>query len=66
MPTRVSYLGSNAFTFNDNGAPGEGIVYDTRAGVWEEPDVREKERLMVYEAEETKNKALRWTIDLFG
>lgn len=48
MPTIVSYLGSNAFTFKNNGALGEGMVYDTRAGVWEESDVEEKERLMGY------------------
>ena len=54
MPTIVSYLGSNAFKFKDNGEPGEGMVYSTRTGVWEEPDGSEKEGLMGYEAGETE------------
>ena len=53
MSTIVSYLGSNAFKFKDNVEPGEGMVYSTRTGVWEERDVAEKEGLMGYEAGET-------------
>ena len=53
MPTIVSYLGSNAFKFKDNGEPGEGIIYSTRTSVWEEPDVAEKEGLMGFEEGET-------------
>lgn len=48
-----SYLGSNALIFNDNGALGEGKVYHTQDGVWEERDVVEKRRLMGYKAGET-------------
>ena len=53
MPTIVFYLGSNAFKFKDNGGLGERMVYGTRTGLWEEPDVAEKEGLMGYEAGET-------------
>ena len=58
MPTIVSYLCSNAFTFRDNGTPGEGMVYSTRMGMWEEPDVAEKEGLMGYEAGETETRSV--------
>lgn len=50
MPNFVSYLANNSFTFKLE----EGMVYDTRVGVWDDPDVEEKERLMVYEAKETE------------
>ena len=45
MPTIVSYLGTNAFTFKYNGEHGEGMVFHTWDGVRKEPDVTEKERI---------------------
>ena len=46
MPTVVSYLRSNAFRAKDNGAPGEGEVYNIHTNTWEEPDTTEKEQLL--------------------
>ena len=46
MPTVVSYLRSNAFRAKDNGAPGEGEVYNIHTNPWEEPDTTEKEQLL--------------------
>ena len=50
LQTIISYLGSNAFTFRDNGKPGEGMVCTTRTTSWEGPDVAEKACLMAYRA----------------
>ena len=58
MPTIVSYLGSNAYTFKNNGALGEGMVYNIHMDVWEEPDVAEKELLMGYKAGETETRGV--------
>ena len=48
MPTLVSFLRCNAFRAKIDGSPREGQVYNSLAGVWEEPDVEEKEALMGY------------------
>ena len=42
MPTIVSYLESNAFKAKDNGALGEGQVFNIISKIWEEPDTEEK------------------------
>ena len=42
MPTIVSYLESNAFKARDNGALGEGQVFNIISKIWEEPDTEEK------------------------
>ena len=43
MPTIVSFQGSYAFRFQEDGSRGEGQVYNTNTHRWEEPDVGEKE-----------------------
>ena len=48
MPTVVSYLHSNAFRAKDNGALGEGQVFNRITREWEEPDVEDKELLLGY------------------
>ena len=48
MPTVVSFLLSNAYRTKDNGAPGEGHLYNTNTDEWEEPDAEEKEQLLGY------------------
>ena len=48
MPTLVSFLRSNAFRTKITGGPGEGEGFNKTAGVWEEPEVEEKEELMGY------------------
>ena len=46
MPTRVSYLESNASRPKRNGAPEKGQVFNTFTTKWDDPDVREKEILL--------------------
>ena len=53
MPTIVSYLESNAFRRKDNGAPGEGQLFNITTKLWEEPDAEEKELLLGYQRGET-------------
>ena len=53
MPTVVSYLQSNAFRAKENGAPGEGQVFNTHTDEWEEPDVSEKERFLGFQVGDT-------------
>ena len=48
MPTVVSYLHSRAFRPKDNGALGEGEVYNRTTRAWEAPDTYEKELLLGY------------------
>ena len=48
MPTIVSYLMSNAFRTKENGALGEGQVFNIVSNTWEEPDAEEKEMLLGY------------------
>lgn len=47
MPTIVSYFGINAFTFKEIREPREVMFNNTLIGVREEPDVAEKERVIV-------------------
>ena len=53
MPTIVSYMESNAFRRKDNGAPGEGQLFNIATKIWEEPDAEEKELLLGYQRGET-------------
>ena len=53
MPTVVSYLKSNAFRVKANGAQGGGQVFSIHTDQWEEPDVREKELLLGFMADDT-------------
>ena len=48
MPTLVSFLRSNAFRTKITGGSGEGEAFNKTTGVWEEPEVEEKEELMGY------------------
>ena len=48
MPSVVSYLLSNAFKPKDEGALGEGQVFNIVSHTWEEPDAEEKEILLGY------------------
>ena len=48
MPTVVSYLLSNAYRPKNDGAPGEGQLFNTNSNEWEEPDAEEKEQLLGY------------------
>ena len=48
MPTVVSFLLSNAYKTKDNGALGEGQLFNTSTNVREEPDAEEKEQLLGY------------------
>ena len=53
MPTTVSYPRSNAYRPRDNGAAGEGELFNTYTNVWEEPDADEKELLLGYSRGDT-------------
>ena len=53
MSTTMSYLMSNAFRPKENGAPGEGQVYNIVSNTWEEPDAQEKEMLLGYSRGDT-------------
>ena len=53
MPTVVSYPRSNAYRPKDDGAPGEGELFNTYTNVWEEPNVDEKELLLGYSRGDT-------------
>lgn len=53
MPTVVSYPKSNAYRQKDNGAPGEGEVFNLHTNEWEEPDADEKELLLGYSRGDT-------------
>ena len=48
MPTVVSYPRSNAYRQKDNGAPGEGELFNKLTSEWEDPDAEEKELLLGY------------------
>ena len=48
MPTVVSYLLSNAYGQKNNGAPGEGQLFNKHSNEWEEPNAEEKEQLLGY------------------
>ena len=48
MPIVVSYLKSNASGAKDNGALGEGQLFNIHTNKWEEPDAEEKETLLEY------------------
>ena len=53
MPTVVSYLQSNAFRAKANDSLGEGQVFNIQTDQSEEPDVREKELLLGFQAHDT-------------
>ena len=53
MPTVVSYPRSNAYRPRDNGAPGEGELFNLYTHEWEEPDADEKELLLGYSRGDT-------------
>ena len=53
MPTVVSYPCSNAYRPKDNGAPGEGELFNKFTCEWEEPDAEEKELLLGYSKGDT-------------
>ena len=53
MPTVVSYPRFNAYRPQDNGAPGEGELFNTYTNKWEEPNADEKELLLGYSRGDT-------------
>ena len=53
MPTMVAYPRSNAYRPRDNGAPGEGELFNIYTNEWEEPDAEEKELLLGYSRGDT-------------
>ena len=53
MPTVVFYPCSNAYRQKDNGAPGEGHLFNKLTSEWEEPDAEEKEVILGYSRGDT-------------